>query len=506
MGYAENLGNYWRGRYKTAAGKIETVRHPETGKPVRFDGKREAKRAADRAEADAVVQGASAPSQDDPQITFGDYARSWYDRQDLAASTMQNYRRHIENHLLPTFQDSILRQIDAGGVDLWLKAERKAGYSEASIKTWRGTLHLILSDAEAERRIDSNPAVKRRGRGKRAGKLRSRGPEKVIANMRTLILIAERASLLSGRDDEFVAVITKGTTGVRFGELVGLETEYVRPGSIRVEWQLYELDTGEFVRCPPKDDSYRTIDTPDFLTQLLRDHIEHAKPKPCQCHERTYVFSGYRAANKAARTTGAKLVDVARLAGVSTGTVSNVLNRPETVPAGTREKVTAAVGQLGYVRGGPPPGERAPHWRRTGFATWLFQPAATGWYPRAAPNPARPVPILGEPWPGVPVRGRGAAARADACWAPLARGLVPHGLRHSHKTEMDEMGIPQKLKDDRMGHADGSVGARYSHITAPMRQTLLDGLTERWTEALRARQALAPGSPVGVLDRLLRAL
>jgi integrase len=324
--------------------------------------------------------------------------------------------------------------------------------------------------------------------------------------MRTLILLAERASLLSGRDDEFVAVVTKGVTGMRWGELVGLETEYVKPGKIQVEWQLYELDTGTFERCAPKDDSYRTVDAPDFLTRLVQEHINRTGPKPCTCHGRTYVFRGHRPANGASRAPGAKLVDVARAAGVSTGTVSSVLNRPETVTVGTREKVTAAIVDLGYVRGGQAPGELAAHWRRSGFATWIFQPAATGWYPRSAPSPARPVPVLGEPCPGIPARGRGAASRATACWMPLAEGLVPHGLRHSHKTEMDEMGIPPSLKDQRMGHLDGSVSARYSHITLAMRKALCDGLTERWTEALRARKALTPGSPVAVLDRLLRAL
>jgi hypothetical protein len=38
------------------------------------------------------------------RITFGDYASRWYEAQDLAASTMQNYRRHIEEHLLPAFE------------------------------------------------------------------------------------------------------------------------------------------------------------------------------------------------------------------------------------------------------------------------------------------------------------------------------------------------------------------------------------------------------------------
>jgi hypothetical protein len=62
---------------------------------------------------------------------------------------------------------------------------------------------------------------------------------------------------------------------------------------------------------------------------------------------------------------------------------------------------------------------------------------------------------------------------------------------------MDGLGVPQKLKDDRMGHADGSIGARYSHITAAMRRTLGDGLTERWNAALHARKVLAPRLPRG---------
>lgn len=49
-------------------------------------------------------------------------------------------------------------------------------------------------------------------------------------------------------------------------------------------------------------------------------------------------------------TADAKLKDVARLAGVSPGTVSNVLNRPEIVSPAVRETVQAAVESLGYIR------------------------------------------------------------------------------------------------------------------------------------------------------------
>lgn len=50
----------------------------------------------------------------------------------------------------------------------------------------------------------------------------------------------------------------------------------------------------------------------------------------------------------AARSSSVK--DVANLAGVSLGTVSNVLNRPERVSAVTRDRVERAMAELGFVR------------------------------------------------------------------------------------------------------------------------------------------------------------
>ncbi|GAB2803568.1 hypothetical protein GCM10027091_39530 [Streptomyces daliensis] len=61
------------------------------------------------------------------------------------------------------------------------------------------------------------------------------------------------------------------------------------------------------------------------------------------------------------------------------------------------------------------------------------------------------------------------------------------------------------LKDERMGHVDSSMSARYSHVTDAMRRDLMQGLTRLWEEALAQRRALSPGSPVAGLDRLLRA-
>jgi hypothetical protein len=71
---------------------------------------------------------------------------------------------------------------------------------------------------------------------------------------------------------------------------------------------------------------------------------------------------------------------------------------------------------------------------------------------------------------------------------------------------MERLRTPSKLQDERMGHEDGSVQARYSHVTPEMRQELMEGLTELWLAALAERYAISPHSPVPVLDELLRRL
>jgi LacI family transcriptional regulator len=63
----------------------------------------------------------------------------------------------------------------------------------------------------------------------------------------------------------------------------------------------------------------------------------------------------------------ASVVDVARRASVSIGTVSNVLNRPDRVSNATRERVLAAIDELGFIRNEAARQLRAGHSRTIGL-------------------------------------------------------------------------------------------------------------------------------------------
>ena len=87
-------------------------------------------------------------------------------------------------------------------------------------------------------------------------------------------------------------LVTIGYTGLRWGETIGLELDYVRPGELHVEWQLREVG-GRFHRLPPKDDSYRSpnwepslpVDLPGFLASLITGQAQVHTGRRCSCAE-----------------------------------------------------------------------------------------------------------------------------------------------------------------------------------------------------------------------------
>ena len=85
--------------------------------------------------------------------------------------------------------------------------------------------------------------------------------------------------------------------------------------------------------------------------------------------------------------------------------------------------------------------------------------------------------------------GRGRAVRLSAGPCPGARF---HDLRHTHATMLAELGVPEVLRDDRLGHHPPGVRALYTHTTPAMRAAMVQSLEQLWhLTAVRANAEAA---------------
>ena len=158
-----------------------------------------------------------------------------------------------------------------------------SGYSRRTARDARTTLTTIFGDA-IPRHVQVNPAQRRRGKGRKGQRRieRIEHAEKVWPTPLQALLVAERCAALSGRDTDFVMVLTLAYTGMRWGELLALTPKAIRGDQLRVDWKLYELG-GRFYKGRPKDGSMRPVDLPPFLAELLANHLREYPPQTCKC-------------------------------------------------------------------------------------------------------------------------------------------------------------------------------------------------------------------------------
>lgn len=452
MAYAEKLVKSWRACWR-ANGRLQ--------KQSGFSSKKAALEYGHDQEADIRRRGTRAAHRSESNLE--EFAQEWYNSLDLEPSTMRRYAGHLENHILPQWGDWLLKDLNNADTEVarWVKRLDDAGYAPNTRNMIRWMLHTLCADAIDQGHMWRNPASTKRSRGRIAPKRMEKQKEREQRTITTplgALLIAERCAVLTGRADEFVLVITLFYTGARWAEANGIERKRISP-RLHIRKQLAPNKSRMQFR-DPKDGSARPIDVPPFLAELLAGQdarVAHPEVKGrwCPCGE----------------------------------------GEPE------RYRHAPGIHLFSAVKG-------KPHWTRGTFGERVFSAAARGLHYPGQPQ-QRPV-YVDPPGEGRELglldRATRHVARPDlavACWAPIAPGLRLHGLRHSHKTLLEELGTPPPLMNERMGHSDSSVQARYSHPTARMRERLMDGLGRVWKEALAARAAMDPHSPVAVVDGLL---
>lgn len=85
---------------------------------------------------------------------------------------------------------------------------------------------------------------------------------------------------------------------------------------------------------------------------------------------------------------------------------------------------------------------------------------------------------------GRPERAKRQGVSHRAEWKPIAKGMTMRGLRHTHDSWQDELGVRAALAYEQAGHKRPGIKRVYQHPTPAMRQARLDGLEELFWGAM----------------------
>lgn len=225
---------------------------------------------------------------DGKSLKFSEFTEIWkrdYGSKELAPSTYKRYCRILETRLLPYFGHFYINKIRPTDImkfyDLLEKdtqlvrkkgnngSKTKKPLSGKTILEHHRLLRAMLHKAVYWQLIVTNPAERVQPPKARKPKRRSYDDEQ------TKILL-ENLELLPNEDTKYkVAIILTVFTGVRLGELMGLEWQDVdfKNGIISINRSSqYLADMGVFTKVPKTESSIREIAIPEFIISLLEEY------------------------------------------------------------------------------------------------------------------------------------------------------------------------------------------------------------------------------------------
>ena len=225
---------------------------------------------------------------DGKSLKFSEFTEIWkrdYGSKELAPSTYKRYCRMLETRLLPYFGHFYINKIKPTDImkfyDLLEKdtqlvrkqgnngAKTKKPLSGKTILDHHRLLRAMLHKAVYWQLIVSNPA-------ERVQSPKARKPKRKSYDDEQTKILLENLEQLSIEDTKYkVAIILTVFTGVRLGELMGLEWQDVdfKNGIISINRSSqYLADMGVFTKVPKTESSIREIAIPEFIISLLEEY------------------------------------------------------------------------------------------------------------------------------------------------------------------------------------------------------------------------------------------
>ncbi|GGU39962.1 DMT family permease [Lentzea flava] len=274
MAWVEKHGCDWRVRYRLDDGTVFSEKGFQTEAAAN-------ERAAD-VESDQRRQQFADPRL--AKTTIDEWIRAWSDAHGVTEMTWSTYSSHIRNHILPRWSGTALGDIARIKVKGWVNNTLRKNLADKSAKDILVLFSQILAEAVDEQLIGSNPCRKLRINFEDA-------PERPHASTDEVDALAGRM-----RPDDGLLTITAAYTGMRWGELAGLQwirTYLDENPRLVVDPKfgaLHEVRGQKLVLGPPKTPaSAREVHLPPFLVEEL---LAHRKRNP----DSRFVFPGVRGA------------------------------------------------------------------------------------------------------------------------------------------------------------------------------------------------------------------
>jgi len=177
-------------------------------------------------------------------------------------ATLAEYDSYLRNHILPAFADRPLEAIDRIEIKAFVK-QLKAKLAPSSVRVIATLLGLLLREAVRDRRILVDVSEMMRI---------NTAPDEdhPVATVGQVRRIAARMP----RPAERIMVVTAAFTGLRWGELAGLDRGNVDldAGILTVDkhlGSLHEVNGRRWLGPPKTSASARVVPLPPFLVELL---------------------------------------------------------------------------------------------------------------------------------------------------------------------------------------------------------------------------------------------
>lgn len=216
--------------------------------------------------------------------TFGDWLDEWMrlkERDGTRASTLQNYRRLIENHVRPALGKVQLDKLTPTVVRKLLAQKTDAGLSATTVRHLHGLIRNALADAEREELVYRNVA-------------RAVRPPALNRQERRALTLDEARKLLQVLDGHRLEAlyVCALTVGLRRGELLGLRWSDVDfdAGTLAVRQTVLRVDGQLRFDRPKTDRSLRTVPVPAPTLDLLRQHRDRQVVERVSAGERWQDF------------------------------------------------------------------------------------------------------------------------------------------------------------------------------------------------------------------------